>query len=154
MIYLKKAIYDDLVADVELVALIGHSVSTPKIFKGYPDSISVYPCVAFWEETTINYEYDNDEVQKTLMNVGIFVKSDDTGTYNSWTTKGILLCERVTQRVFDIFKVIASKDDYDLSNEQVKTLSVLFQNRLPIRFEDEADTYRCDLTYFINWYRK
>jgi len=154
MIYLKKAIYDDLVADTELVALTGHTISIPKIFRGYPDSVSVYPCVAFWDESTINYQNDIDELQKTLVNFGIFVKSDDSATYNSWATNGQLLCERIVQRLHNKFKIVNSQGDYNFDNDQVKTLSVSFQTRFPIRFEDDEDTYRCDITYFINWYRK
>jgi len=152
MIYLNEAIYTKLTADTELVGILGHTATAPKIFTSYPDILSIYPSVAFWDESTINHIGTIDEFRKTIINFGVFVGKTNTTSYNSWTTKGKALCSRIMDRLENILQPKEQQDAL-FTSSQVRIESALFISRLPIRFEDQIEIYRCDLTTQVLWYR-
>ena len=153
MLFLEKAIYDFLNADTELVALLSHTASVPKIFSSFPDKLAKYPCVAFWDESSRNQSANIDEIEASIINFGVFSGVDDTVTYNGWATRGKLLNRRISRRLQDILSP-GDMQDANLSNSQVQIDAVLFVNRLPIRYEYEESVYRSDLTCQMNWYEK
>lgn len=153
MLFLESAIYDKLNSDTELVGLLGHSASNIAIFSDYPDGLAKYPCIAFWDESSKNDNYAIDEIKSTIFNFGVFTGVESTSSYNSWTTKGKLLCTRIADRLEAVL-FPGQQKDVDLTNSQVRSLAVLFLSRLKARFQIENSVYRIDIMAQINWHNK
>lgn len=152
MMFLEQAIYSYLTADAELVALLGHTASSIRITTSYPDRIQVYPAVTFWIERSFNYIASIDEIQATLINFACLVSPRDSTSYNGWTTGGQVYCGRLLQRLKDLFQP-GNQQDADLSNSQVRTLSVLLDEIYPTVYVNEIDIYRADIMVNIKWHR-
>jgi len=153
MIFLESAIYDFLTADPELVALVSHTTLAPKIYAAFPDKSASYPCIGFWNESSINQASNIDEIESSVFNFGIFVGADDSVTYNGWTSRGEILNKRISRRLRKLLSP-GNMQDANLSSSQVQVDAVLYVNRLPIRYEYEVNVYRSDMSFQINWYEK
>ena len=153
MIYLDSALYTLLTGNADLVGLTGHTSGDPKIILQFPDQVASYPAIAFWEESTGNQLPDVDEIKSSQYNIGVMVGAANSTSYASWTTQGRLLCDRILDRLVQLFSP-GSLASLDFSTSQVQTLGVVLQSKLPVRFEEEIDVYRGDITLRINWYLK
>ena len=151
--YLMLAIYNFLIADSDLVALMDHSSSNYRIFSGTPDMMAKYPCVCFWDENTVSVVDRIDEYRQTIINFAIIVGRGDFITFKTEEIRDRIYCDVIAGRIQRIFQP-GTLVGPDLSDSQVQINNAIVLSRLNTRLEDEIDVWRTDVVVVMDWYFK
>ena len=126
---LKELIYDTLIGDAPLVALLG---DVSKIKHGSPLQLAEYPCVVYNIITESDNPYDNDRsagIARTRLAIQVFSSSDSS-----------LEADEIEDQIYTLL------NGSTLSNSDILMYSIYRVSRSPI-FEPDHNVWRIESRY-------
>jgi hypothetical protein len=142
MKYFWKALDDYLTADATLVSLTGHTTPNPRIFKGYPETVAIYPVLVY---------YDKESTPAIPDSTPIFL----------WTkvcivpiAKNELLVSDIQDRIKQLLdqKNIILKDAYmDISNADICNRMTNLLKIGKIERDEKTDSWSNEIEVEFHW---